>query len=288
MNNKNIEKSRIAQHPVHFLYYQSINFQKHPLILRYTGEIMKSTRFIVVLITFSSILFRACHKEDDAEVAQTGTITGELRLTDEFGNEFSDQSDMVVSVEGKGTGVSGSDGKYEITGLPSGTFELSFEKDGFGTYKRFSIQVIAGPGATALNGIDYLGQKSTTAISNLTATINPVDSTLNIGCSIAPIPDPGTPRAFRLFFGKNNLVSGQDYQYTPSNTWVASTASGLITGLNPEVLYSNGYVPGEWVYLIAYGESIRTNSYTDPVTNKKVFPNINTSSPSNVVSFILP
>ena len=131
-------------------------------------EIMKSTRFIVVLITLSSLLFRACHKEDDTEPPQTGTISGELRLTDEFGNEFSDHSDMEVLVAGKGSGSSGSDGKYEITGLPAGNYELSFEKDGFGTYKRFNIEVIAGPSVTNLNGKDYLGQKSTTAISNLT------------------------------------------------------------------------------------------------------------------------
>ena len=241
-----------------------------------------------VLAGFLLIGFGACNDDDaDNEPVQKGRIVGELRLTDELGVEFTDHSGMSVKANGTSAGFSADGGSYVVENLTSGTYDLSFEKTGFGTYKRFNIQVVEGSNATVLSGIDYLGQKSTTEITNLSANFNPVDSTYSIGCSIAPTPLAGSPRAFRLFFGKTNSVSSQDYQFTPSNTWQATTSSGQITGYPRSQFYNNGFSTGETVYLIAYGESIRTNTYIDPATNKKVFPNVNLNAPSNMVSFVL-
>ena len=84
------------------------------------------------------------------------------------------------------------------------------------------------------------------------------------------------------------IVTHDNYQYAPANTWLASSSSGSILNYSPTELYSNGFSSGETVFVIAYGESKYSNSYTDPVTGKKVWPNVNSDSPSNVVSFVLP
>jgi len=242
---------------------------------------------MLILSGLLLLSLNACKEDSDPEPLQTGKITGELRLTDELGVEFSNHINMNVTAEGQSVGISTASGNYEITNLPTGTYNLTYSKSGFGTYKRFNIQVIAGADETVLNGIDYLGQKSTTQITNLSVNFNTVDSTYGIGCDIFPTPVAGSPRAFRLFFGKSGTVGPTDYQYTPSNTWLASTGSGQITGYPRSEFYSNGFSAGETVFLIAYGESIRTNSYIDPVNSKKVFPNLNLGAPSNIVSFVL-
>ena len=241
----------------------------------------------LILLTIPCFIIFSCNKDDsDPEPVQGGKITGKLVLTDEFGIPMTDHSHMNIS-NGSTSAISTVAGNYQLMNLAGGTYNLTFQKSGFGTYKRFNIQVMDGNSNTILNGVDTLGQKSTTEISNLSITFNLVDSTYSIGCSIAPVPSASTPRAFRLFFGENDPVTDDDYLYTPSNSWVATTSTGIITGIPRSVFYNSGFTVGQTVRCIAYGESIRTNVYTIPVTNKKVFPNLNTSAPSNMVTFIL-
>lgn len=235
------------------------------------------------------LAFQGCKKDSDKnpDPILSGKVTGQLRLTNELGVELSDNSTMQITTDAGSFGYSNSAGAYELNNLATGTYNLIYSKAGFGTYKRFNIQVLSGSNATLLNGVDYLGQKSTTEISALDVNFNLMDSTYSIECSIAPTPNAINQRAFRLFFGKFNTINAQDYFFTPSNTWLSSTATGQITGYPRSELYNNGFTTGETVYVIAYGESIRTNSYTDPLINKKVFPNINLAAPSNVVTFVL-
>ncbi len=230
----------------------------------------------------------SCSSNEDQPVPQvTGKISGELRLTDEFGFEEPDHSYMMITANNTNGTHSLADGKFQINGLLAGTYNLVFQKAGYGTFKKFNIILPAGASGIQLNGIEYLGKISTTAISALAINFNSNDSTYSIGCTLAPVPTVANPRAFRLFFGKNNTINHQNYFFTPANTWVATTASGLITGFPREQFYTNGFAAGETVYVIAYGESLTTNTYTDPATGKKVFPNVNTIVPSNVVSFVL-
>ena len=266
--------------------YQTSNSHKHPVFLRFKRKVMK--QFVPASLLLIIILVAGCSKDDDKQPLQTGSIMGQLALADEFGNVFTDHGGMVITIVGKSFDSSDAVGNYRIDNLPSGNFELEYEMDGFGTFKKFGIQVVAGAAATVLNGVDYLGEKSTTVVDSLTVTINQLASTFNIGCKITPAPTVSTPRAFRLFFGKNTSVNNLEYQYAPSNTWIATTSTGAILNYDPIELYSNGFTSGETVYVIAYGDSKYSNSYTDPSTNKKVYPNVNLPGASDVVDFILP
>ncbi len=240
---------------------------------------MKFPAFLLLVLIIS------CSSDDDQPVPQvTGKISGELRLTDEYGVEEPVHGDMMITANGT---HSLANGKFQINGLIAGAYNLDYHKAGYGTFKKFNIILTAGVSGIQLNGIEYLGKISTTEISALSINFNNNDSTYTIGCTLAPVPTAANPRAFRLFFGKGNTINQQNYFFTPANTWVATTASGLITGFPREQLYNNGFVTGETVYIIAYGESLTTNTYNDPATGKKVFPNVNTTVPSNMVSFVL-
>jgi hypothetical protein len=250
-------------------------------------KLMKIAFFLTFLMTL--ILVSGCKEDDDKQPPQnSGVISGQLKLSNEFGHDLFNYENMKVLVQTGEFGMSTASGAYRIENLSPGDYNLVFEKAGFGTYKRFAIKVTAGSASTTLNGIDHLGQKSTTEIDNLSVVFNVNDSTFTIGCDVNPLPDASHPRSIRLFFSKTPDVNYQDYLFTPGNTWTSTVGTGTISGYERTNFYSNGFAPSDSVYVIAYGESIHTNTYTDPATNKKVYPNINIQSPSNVAGFILP
>lgn len=231
--------------------------------------------------------FAGCSDDDDNKPNGTtkGSVTGKVKLSDEFGTDLTDYSGVKVVTQTGAFGLTDASGSFTIMNLSEGTYTLSYEKSGYGNYKRFNIGVAGTSSVTTLNGTDILGQKSTTVISNLTATWEPNDQTFTFGCDINPVPDQAYPRHFRLFFNKTADVSRENYQYTPNNSWTATTGTGIITGFSPQTLTSNGFLAGDSVYVVALGESAFSNSYTNPVTGKKAFPNLNTAQPSNIVGF---
>lgn len=243
----------------------------------------------ILLIPVIMAVFAGCSKdEENNSITAGGSIAGKVKLTDEFGTDLTDYSGMKVSSNTGESALTDATGLFIIENLKSGTYSLTYEKSGFGTFKRFNIGVAGSSSVTTLNGTDILGQKSTTIVSNLSVTWIPNDQSFTFGCDINPVPDAAHPRSFRLFFSKTNDVGYINYLYTPANTWTSTTGTGVITGYNPQTLLSNGFAPGDSVYVIALGESIRTNTFTEPVSGKKVFPNLNTGAPSNVAGFKLP
>lgn len=234
----------------------------------------------------------ACSKDesDDNPQTTTGGISGKVSLEDEFGNPLSSSSGMKITSSSSNYDETDADGNFLISGLNEGSYTLVYEKAGFGTFRKFNIPVQpnGGDGITELTGTDILAMSSTTVVSNLAVALNTSDSTLTISCDIGPSPSVSNPRSFRLFFGNNAAVTSADYVFTPPVSWSATTSSGSVTGFQRSLLYNAGFVKGATAYMVAYGESARSNSYTDPSSGKKIYPNLNTGSPSNVVQFIVP
>jgi hypothetical protein len=246
---------------------------------------MKSHQLLIPILLLCAF-FTSCKDDEIQSTPKTGTITGQLKLHDEFGNALATNSNVLITATTGEKGVSNTTGIYQITELATDIYNLTYTKNGIGTYKKFNIQVTSGS-ATNLNGIDNLGEKSTTEISNLTEFFNTQDSTYTFGCTLSPTPDATNKRGFRLFFDKTNDVNQSNHLFTPNNAWISTVASGVITGFQRSNLYGSGFAKGDSVYVVAIGEAFITNTYTDPVSHKKIYPNVNSSAPSNVVGFIL-
>ena len=236
---------------------------------------------LAVVTTFTS-----CTKEPENETVFKGSITGKVRLADEFGVIGTDHQGVILTTTGNVTGNTNEGGSFLIYGLGDGLHDLELKKYGYGTFKKFAIPV-TNFANTELTGIDTLGQLSTTLVTNLSAVLNPLDSSVAINCNVAPTPDATHKRGIRLFFSRNNTVSHNDYDYTPSYKWLATQSSGNLNGFSASELYANGFNRGDTVYVVAYGEGVFANSYIDPATFKKVYPNVNNAHPSNVVQLIL-
>ncbi|MBK7968610.1 MAG: hypothetical protein IPK08_06540 [Bacteroidetes bacterium] len=242
----------------------------------------------LLVITSLALLtgFSSCMKEDVEDAPLQGSITGKVRLADEFGNILSDHEGVVLATTDDIKGNTNYAGSFLIYGLGDGVHTVAYSKGGFGTFKKFAIPVTNSVN-TELTGIDTLGRLSTTAIGSLAVVANASDSTYTFNCTVSPSPDANHQRGIRLFFSRNAAVSATDYEFTPNQKWMATQAAGSISGFAASNFYNNGFSRGETIYVIAYGESWFANMYTDPETSKKVFPNVNAASPSSVVSFVL-
>jgi hypothetical protein len=107
-----------------------------------------------------------------------GNLVGYVLTNDEFGNATDDKKDVLVSINGlPGSFSTKTDagGRFEFIGLSAGTYELIFEKTGYGTLKYKEVKHLGGePTIIGLNiyGNNWesfrLYQYPTTRISNLT------------------------------------------------------------------------------------------------------------------------
>ena len=100
------------------------------------------------LITFSILifaLFSAC-SEKDGSLNLEGDIIGYAFCFDEYGNRLEDFSGIQVVTEPgrRYSAVTDKHGFYELKNVIDGTYNLSFEKEGFGTMKMFFIQHSGG------------------------------------------------------------------------------------------------------------------------------------------------
>lgn len=242
----------------------------------------------ILIITQIAILsvFISCSKEEDPNAPGQGSITGKLRLADEFGVISDIHSQVFIDTYTPAATNSSPTGSYLIYGLKDGNFDLTYTKNGYGSYKRFGIPV-SNYANTQLTGIDTLGKVSTSIVTGLAATLNSSDSTWSFECNVNPAPDVDHPRGIRLFFSKNPSVNSVDYEYSPANKWMATTSTGTINGFTKANFLTNGFSKGDTVYVVVYGESFYANVYIDPTSQKKVYPNVNAENPSNVAMFVL-
>lgn len=107
---------------------------------------------------FLSLLFfsSACERENLIPGLE-GSLVGYVYTFDEFANQLYDRSGvLVIATGGKNhTAFTDEDGRFEIPELPTGTYELRFEKPGFGTLNQYGVQHLGGTPTTL--GLSYSG-----------------------------------------------------------------------------------------------------------------------------------
>ena len=101
------------------------------------------------LIIFSILIIAlslACSEKDEFAPYLKGDIIGYAFCYDEYGNDLEDYSGIKVVTEPgrKYSAVTDKNGRYVLKHVLNGTYNLSFEKEGFGTMKMFGIQHLGG------------------------------------------------------------------------------------------------------------------------------------------------
>jgi hypothetical protein len=221
-----------------------------------------------------------------------GNVVGFVTLFDEFGTRLADNAGFKITVASSNpekSATTDADGKYLLTDVETGTYNLDFTKVGFGLFKRMSVVHIGGTAPTSL-GNNNLWQTAQTIVTNLTAVAG-VGDTVIISAKATPVQPTGSStslqRRVRFFFGRTNTVTYLTYAATFNQILIPSGGDGSFT---LKLRRSNFQVfnAGETCHIIGYGLSPLENFYTDVNTNVGIYSGVNVAGVSNVANFVMP
>ncbi len=217
-----------------------------------------------------------------------GALSGSVQLWDDKTTTLTDNSGVSVTVDDlTGTNITtDATGKYMFPSLAYGLHDLTFRKTGYGTYRLFGVSNTTTATATVLPVIQ-LGKLATTAVTSLSVVAMSYNGVPGVSVlySVSPTPTPVNRGYVRYFLSTDKNVSNTNYQYASPVLSVLNNA--VMGGFSREDLLTAGFMSGQTIYLSLYGDSVQSNSYSDPNVGLRVFPNTNgTTIPA--VSFIMP
>ncbi len=226
----------------------------------------------------------SCGDDDDDNTPITpisGSIRGTVSLYDE-GTVPVENFAMFVTIEdSEYTGGTDEAGSFTLRSVPFGTYTLVYEKEGYGTYKKFDVEHVDQ--TTTLVENPSLGQLSSTTITDLSASTE--NNVVTVGATMSPEATDTNRRFIRYFFSTSSDVSSENYEAVLETSEAQTTPFNL--NLTVEALEALGFESGQTVYAKCYGESGFSNQYDDPDLGRTVFPNLNMTS-ADAVSFELP
>ena len=237
----------------------------------------------------------------------TASIVGDLRIYDEFSNPLSDYSGVVVTLIGgpqQLTATTNTLGHYIFSGIATGTYDLTFQKPGYGTMKIFGLSHFGGGTLpTTAEFVVMLQIPVKTAPNTFTLiTNNSSSTTFDLVLDTSSLTYVQIPEDFLVFIGRDAKVGPsnydivlkyEDYPDGGGGYTVNFSKSFPIVYIPPAIttgttLYAvaytynqNVHIPGQPQGSEAYGLA---SYYMDPATGKYVYPNI--SQPSNIVQFV--
>lgn len=244
---------------------------------------MKLNFFTVSFVILLGLI--SCNNDDDTnpEPITKANIIGSVNLYNEGVTQI-ENSNMIVKVEG--TEISAKtddDGDFTLSEVPFGTYTLTYEKSGFGTFKKYNIEHTNTGSSTIITASPSLGEISTTQITALESTVN--GDNIQLAITTIPAGNNSNTRYVRYFLSTNSNVSNENYTYYSPG--LVSQINPLVITLSQDDLISAGFSSGQTVYAKVYGDSFWSNEYDDSDLGRKVFPNLNMNS-ANAVSLIVP
>lgn len=246
---------------------------------------MKMSSFIVLTVCIMSFIQTGCKSKDEAVAPViTGSLIGSIALFDLNGNSVANLSNTQITLEGKNvTAKTDSTGRWKLQGVAEGTYTLVFSKNGYGSRKIINYH-FAGIDSVDV-GLTSLYQYPGYWIYNL----SPVSTVSGISIYGRFIGSWSLSyRNIRLFFGKSLSVSSDPAQYVFSaGIALDPSASEFYTSISQQILTDNGFASGKEIFVAAYSEGFIPNSYTDPVTGRQIYPNINPNI-SNRINVTIP
>ena len=269
---------------------------------------MKTTHILISLILLLGCL--SCSEDDpQPEPLTKAYITGQVKLFDNFTSPL-DNADMTVRIDGQDIAAkTDAEGKFTLPDLPFGTYNLVYEKPGYGTYKIFGLihspynnsgsgTIIDNPGSgTFIEGTLNLGQISPTRVTGLSVEVTATDVVLTV--TTDPPGSVGNEKYIRYFYGSTQYF-GEDFVIGSEGQINFFYSEIIAIQSNPQVitipLDEFGYTywgelflfsPGEKVFIRAFGDSYWDNHYFDPYLGYTVRPNLNPSA-ADQVSLIIP
>ncbi|HEX5171372.1 MAG TPA: carboxypeptidase-like regulatory domain-containing protein [Cyclobacteriaceae bacterium] len=209
-------------------------------------------------------IFIGCNEKD---VPLEGKVIGFVRLLDKDGGELLDRSGVKVTMSSKYTTVTDELGKFEIKGVDVGTYIVTFEKEGFGIYKKYNFTFAGGGRPGVLYDI-YLLELPVFQLTQF--HVYPQDNLVvqAIG-SMTEVQGYN----FTYYFSAQNDVSSTSFDYS----YGYSFCCGAVTEFNHLVsLAGSGFSKGQTVYMTLYASNATNKfgfyNYYDYESGKTIDP----------------
>lgn len=226
-------------------------------------ETIKLLKKLVFLLTLLFTLLGCSTTEEPI----SGNIVGFISLTNKDGVIEPDRSgvqakltDLNVSV------VSNNQGRMEMANIPLGTYDIIFEKEGYGTFKIFDYQFLGG-NVPALLPLIEVNELPSIPIEHIDVSINA--DFLNVKTTMPLLTDKKDNIGVLVFVSDSANVSSTDYDHffdtSVSNNNLAPTCSSIQTARLQ-------YGSGQRVYVAVYIRNTSGFSYFDPELNVDIFP----------------
>ncbi|MEA1899020.1 MAG: carboxypeptidase-like regulatory domain-containing protein [Bacteroidota bacterium] len=233
--------------------------------------------FKIIIISNILLFLIGCDKNDE-NIFLKGNIVGFVNLVDETGNEVEDKSGANVSIEGLTSSANTNEnGRFELSNVPAGTYNIIYNKTGYGSYKRFSFQFIGG-NIPAMLYETTLYEQPKIEIQSLDISFN--DNVINISGKITET----SQYTVQAFFNDSSNVSNLNYDYA---SYRYSFCCIPTTQFSQSIYLSETpYSLGDKVYLVIY--FINPNEkygYYDYEKEKYVYTSYKKAS--SVINFIL-
>lgn len=247
---------------------------------------------LITLILLISIVFISCEKEEPKKnndsVLTKANVSGEVSLFDEFGQPVSDERMMIYMENTSETfwTETQKDGSFLVLNvIYFNNYRIIYEKDGFGTYKRFGFEHEYTGAEGSISPVN-LSKKSTAYCNSLIVTQS--NDTTHFQLMLAGGSDAGK-RKVRLLFHHIPQISNEVYSHNTVK-FTANNPEPTISLSKEYLLEEVGLRSGETYYVQAYGDSFYSNAYFDEDLQKSVLPNlgINDDVAVPTATFIMP
>lgn len=247
---------------------------------------------LFLIIPFLTLVFVSCEKDkpntNNDSVLTKANVSGEVSLFDEFGKIVSKERMMIYMENTSETfwAETEKDGSFLVPNVTYfNNYRIIYEKDGFGTYKKFGYNHEYTGAEGTINSVN-LSKKSTAYASTLLVTQSN-DST-HFKLNLAGGSDAGK-RKIRLLFHTIPELSHEVFShYTVKFT--ANNPQPTISLSKAYLLNEVGLISGLTYYVQAYGDSFYSNAYFDEDQQKSVLPNLGFNEDVNVPTavFVMP
>jgi hypothetical protein len=246
---------------------------------------MKDIKILLIILSLSVVF--SCTDDSLVSSLPTGTIMGFVTIMPNSPYEIKDHSNVDVIFENTNfSTTTDSIGKWLITDIPQGTYDIKFSKEGFGAYKRQGFQFV-GNGTTSA-GYSYLRKSPTFSIIDVSnsTTAEQIIITFSITDTVV---NPQSTQFVRYFIGETPNVEAntlfyifQDIEYIPSDQFSAKLS------IHKSDFDYYGFQSGEKAYMKIYPESSGfTIAYRDIYTGATIYPALGLNS-SDVFEIVVP
>ena len=216
-----------------------------------------------------------------------GKIIGYVALRDERGGGILDTGVTVTLSSANPVRTVSTDirGRFQLDSVPPGTYDITYEKQGYGTYKAFGF-VLPG-GATALSaGKITMVKVASAVVDSLTVDTSAADH-ITFSAFLRPSLGDSAVNAARFFVSMDDPnVSSTSYAFADADygTTTYNAGNHSIQYCLPVSQVSGYVIKNLPLYAVAYGAPSNEPAYFDITAGVNVWPALSLVK-SNVVTF---